>query len=103
MENLNAIIFRIKQSWGLSFGFLLTLYFVFYAFNGTHSVKDLPRLDEQKAQLISIKSYTFAQREKLSQKVSQLHSNKIDPDLLEENVRQKLGYVHPDEVVIYTK
>lgn len=40
------------------------------------------------------------EREELEEKVQALRPESINRDLLDQQVRQKLGYTHPDDVVI---
>ena len=43
------------------------------------------------------------ERTDLEARIALLRESSIDPDLLEEQVRKRLGFAHPDEVVVFLK
>ena len=44
-----------------------------------------------------------SQRFDLETRIALLKESSIDPDMLEEQVRKRLGFAHPDEVVVFLK
>ena len=78
----------------------LVFYFGYFAVFGKHGLTNLMHLEEEvalkKAELDRIK----IERAALEHRVSLLRPQSVDPDLLEEQARAKLGLTEPDEVVI---
>ncbi len=81
----------------------LMAYFVFHAFQGENSLPALKRLQVQEVSLLAEARLVRAERNELEKRIALLDESSIDPDMLEEQVRQRLGFAHPDEVVIYLK
>ncbi|MCO5088911.1 MAG: septum formation initiator family protein, partial [Methylobacteriaceae bacterium] len=77
-------------------------YFAFHAFTGNHGIKARETLDQQFAALSAELKVVKAERQKWQQRVSLLRSDKLDPDLLDEEARTLLDYVDPRDVVIMT-
>ena len=75
-------------------------YFAFHAFQGDNSLAALKRLEAQEQELAVLASSVRADREVLERRTAMLSNVSIDPDMLEEQVRRRLGFTHPDEVVI---
>ena len=78
----------------------LVAYFVYHAFNGDNGINALHALQEQERELSLIAADIAAEKEYLASKTQALTRSSVDPDLLEEQVREKLGFTHPDEVII---
>jgi len=78
----------------------LAAYFGYYLIYGNHGVINLTRvqhdIEVKQAELDHIRS----QREALEHRVSLLRPESVDPDLLEEQARSRLGLTERDEVVI---
>ena len=78
----------------------LAAYFGYYLVYGNHGVLNLARVQQQielkQAQLDRVRS----QREALEHRVSLLRPESVDPDMLEEQARSRLGLTERDEVVI---
>ena len=78
----------------------LAAYFGYYLFYGNHGVVSLVRVQQEielkQAQLEQIRT----ERRALEHRVSLLRPESVDPDLLEEQARSRLGLTERDEVVI---
>jgi cell division protein FtsB len=78
----------------------LAAYFGYYLIYGNHGVLNLARVQQQielkQTQLDRVRS----QREALEHRVSLLRPESVDPDMLEEQARSRLGLTERDEVVI---
>src|SRR5689334_12085138 len=78
----------------------LAAYFGYYLIYGNHGVLNLARVQQQievkQAQLDHVRT----QREALEHRVSLLRPESVDPDMLEEQARSRLGLTERDEVVI---
>lgn len=102
IENIKHRLARIWLSWA-SFawvGVLVVAYFAFHAFQGENSISALKELQAQEAELTLVVMALREDRSSLERAVAMLDPESLDPDMLEEQVRDKLGFVHTDEVVI---
>lgn len=90
-----------QRGWGLTIGALLSAYFAAQAFQGEHSIPNLKELNEQERFLQELHASTALKREKLEARVAAFRADNLDPDMLEEQARDKLGYAHPDEIIIF--
>ena len=99
-QNIQA---RLGQIWGVALFLSLMAYFVFHAFQGEHSLPALKRLQQQEVALMAEAELVRYERQDLEKRISLLRETSIDPDMLEELVRKRLGFAHPDEVIIFTK
>ncbi len=88
---------------GLAFPLIvmsLVLYFGYFAIYGNHGLANWIRLqheiDLKQAELDQIRT----ERTALEHRVRLLRPESVDPDLLEEQARARLGLSEPDEVVI---
>ena len=78
-------------------------YFVFHAFRGEFSLPALKLLQQQEVTLIAEAELVRHERSDLESRIALLKESSIDPDMLEEQVRKRLGFAHPDEVVVFLK
>lgn len=75
-------------------------YFIYHSIQGERGLLAWFKLQERFHMVESqLRGVTFA-REELEEKVQALRPESINRDLLDQQVRQKLGYTHPDDVVI---
>jgi cell division protein FtsB len=88
---------------GLSFPLVVTalvLYFGYFAVYGKHGLVNWIRLNHEielkQAELDAVRE----DRQALEHRVRLLRPESVDPDLLEEQARARLGLSEPDEVVI---
>ena len=100
MKGFRNISNKVRQSALTAFWLLLAVYFAFHAFQGENSLAALKSLKVQEVQLTSVADRVADERETLERRVSLLDKASLDPDMLEEQVRKKLGFTHPDEVVL---
>ena len=81
-------------------GIALTGYFAYHLVEGDRGFKAWLRLNSEirtaNANLESVR----AQRAALDLRVSNLRSEHVDPDLLDERIRATLNLVSPDDIVI---
>lgn len=89
------------MGWGFPlFVMSLVVYFGYYAVYANHGLVNLMKLQNavevKKAELERIRG----ERLVLERRVSLLRPQSVDPDLLEEQARSRLGLSAPDEVVI---
>ncbi|WP_020398924.1 FtsB family cell division protein [Kordiimonas gwangyangensis] len=76
-------------------------YFAFHAFQGDNSLAALKRLEVQQQELSALAEDVAAERAALEARTAKLANRTIDPDMLEEQVRLRLGFTHPDEVIVF--
>ena len=88
---------------GLAFPLIviaLVVYFGYFAIYGTHGLLNWVRLqheiETQRTEFAAIQT----ERAALEHRVKLLRPESVDPDLLEEQARARLGLSEPDEVVI---
>ena len=78
----------------------LVIYFGYFAIYGNHGLVNWVRLQRE----IDVKhaelDHVRAERSALEHRVRLLRPESVDPDLLEEQARARLGLSEPDEVVI---
>lgn len=81
---------------------LVLLYFSYHAIQGERGllgwIKIIKKYQVAEKKLTDL----LAEKEALEKKIL-LMGDQIDPDLLEQQVRLLLGYIHPDEVMIRLK
>ena len=92
-----------RSTRGLGFPLIvaaLVLYFGYFAIYGNHGLVSWIRLNHE----IELKEADLArirgERQALEHRVRLLRPESVDPDLLEEQARARLGLSEPDEVVI---
>ncbi len=79
----------------------IAFYFAFHAFQGENSLSALKSLTKQQTTLELEAKRVASERQILEVRIAQLSAQNIDPDMLEEQVRKKLGFIHKDEVVLF--
>jgi cell division protein FtsB len=75
-------------------------YFTYHLIQGNHGLRAYWRLGDDLKQAQAKYNDLKEKHDDLQQRVSLLRPGSICPDLLEEQVRKNLGYVHPKEIVI---
>lgn len=76
-------------------------YFGHHALFDDHGLRRLVSLREELSDRQALLEGERAKRSALEAKVNALHSQKIDPDLLDERARETLGLARPDEIIIF--
>jgi cell division protein FtsB len=100
MSGVANISRSVGQSWLTIVCLLLVAYFAAHAFRGDTSLSALNGLRAQQIELESQSTAIAAQRLALEGLVSKMGGDTLDPDLLEEMARKRLGFTHPDEIII---
>lgn len=77
-------------------------YFSYHVVHGERGVLAWSELERQVAEAEAELGQIRSQREVLEHRVSLLHNDNLDADLLDEVVRSNLGYGRRDEIVIRT-
>jgi cell division protein FtsB len=75
-------------------------YFGFWAFHGHYGVWAKARLESEAQDLRVELAGVKEQRLELEHRVTLLRSESIDPDLLDEQARQALNLLRPNEIVL---
>lgn len=75
-------------------------YFGFWAFHGHYGVWAKARLESEAQELKTELADLKEQRAALEHRVELLRSESIDPDLLDEQARQALNLLRPNEIVL---
>lgn len=76
------------------------VYFGYHAIYGSRGLVAYAGLSQEVARAEQVLKLTEAERERLQKRVKLLHPDGLDPDMLDERIRETLGLVHPDEVVV---
>jgi cell division protein FtsB len=101
MRKFTEISARMKRSMMTGVWLFVAFYFAFHAFQGENSLSALKSLTIQQVELENDARRVAAERKLLEARIAQLSAENIDPDMLEEQVRKKLGFIHEDEVVLF--
>jgi len=78
-------------------------YLLWHAIHGQRSYSEAARIAARIATLTAERDEVRAQRVALDRRVALLRPESIDPDMLEELARTKLGFVHPNDIIVYIK
>jgi len=78
----------------------LVAYFGYFAVYGNHGLINWMRLQHEIEVKQAEVDHVRAEREALEHRVRLLRPESVDPDLLEEQARARLGLSGPDEVII---
>jgi cell division protein FtsB len=91
----------LKRNWVLVLSLLLLFYFGFHALHGQRGLLAWVDVNRELQEARAALDVAKAENARLSRLVEGLQPDRLDPDLLEEELR-RLGYVSPGEVVILT-
>jgi cell division protein FtsB len=78
-------------------------YFGINAYTGKYGLKARQNLDQQIADLVRDLDAAKAERMRWENRVALLHTDQIDPDMLDERARTLLNYADPRDVVVLVK
>jgi len=78
----------------------LAAYFGYYLIYGNHGVLNLARVQQEIEVKQAELDHVRLQRQAIEHRVSLLRPESVDPDMLEEQARARLGLTDRDEVVI---
>ena len=90
----------VKRSFWSFLGFLLFAYFTLHLVQGERGYNALKNLRAEQNKLTEEHAVLDADRQKIQHRVELLRPPAIDEDMLDEQIRVKLGYLHPDEHVL---
>ena len=94
MLKIKHILFHVLSS-------SIIAYIICTSIFGTHGILQLLHLIDSKHTKITTLSLLEDKKQSLLNKVTGLKDNTLDLDLLDERVRESLGYAEDDETVIY--
>ncbi len=75
-------------------------YFAYHAYSGDHGLRAKRTYEQDAAQLEAELAKLKATRRAIENKVSLLDAQRLDPDLLDEQGRRQLDFVHAKDVVL---
>lgn len=78
----------------------LIAYFAYNAYTGDHGLMAQRNYEAEAAQLETELATLKAQRVALENKVSLLAATRLDPDMLDEEGRRQLNFIHPKDLVL---
>src|ERR1700733_14997553 len=81
-------------------GAALTSYFVYHTIEGDRGLRAWRDISQQLRVANDALATVDAERDALAHKVAGLDPNHVDPDLLDQQIRQNLDLVAPNEIVI---
>lgn len=93
---------RFGQAIAPILGSVLVVYFSFHMVQGNHGLIAYINLQAKVDQAEARYAEVHAQRVGLERRVALLRPDNLDPDMLDEQARRVLDFVHPDEIVILT-
>ena len=91
---------RARYIIGPVLGFFAVGYFAFHAIRGERGVIALRQLSHQVESADLKYSKIKSQRMELEHRVSLLHPDSLDPDMLDERARVMLNYGHKNDIII---
>lgn len=101
MDETATAMPRSNRGLGITLVILaLVVYFGYFAIYGKHGLVNWLRLEQEIASKQTELDRTRAERAALEHRVRLLRPESVDPDLLEEQARARLGLTQGDEVVI---
>lgn len=80
--------------------FCALVYFGYHALEGRHGLLALRAYEQAIPDLESDAQRLAERRARLTKHIALLDPHHVDPDLLEELARARLGFVHPDDVIV---
>ena len=92
---------RARRRWSARcLGILLTGYFAYHLVEGDRGLRAWMRVDRRSCARQGQLAAVSAKRAALEHRVAHMRPDQVDPDLLDEQVRETLDLVAPDEIVI---
>lgn len=76
------------------------LYFVYHIIQGERGLLSWRQLNQKIEQAETRLKETLSEQEMLERRVRLMRPESLDPDMLEEQVREKLNFARKDEIVI---
>lgn len=87
----------LKRSFWSFLGFLLFSYFTLHLVQGERGYNALKNLRAEQSAAAAEYAVLDAEKKKIRHRVELLRPPAVDEDMLDEQIRAKLGYLHPDE------
>lgn len=81
---------------------MLLAYFAWHAWHGTRSHAYVRELQSSLANMKSVETNLSAQKEHMLRQVGSMRPESVDPDMLEELARDKLGWAAANELIVKT-
>ena len=81
-------------------GLALTSYFVYHTIEGDRGLRAWRDINQQLHAARDQLATVDTEREAMEHKVNGLNPNHVDPDLLDQQIRQQLDLVSPGEVIL---
>ncbi len=75
-------------------------YFAYHAYTGDHGLVAKRSYEQELKQLEAELGDLQAQRSSIEHKVSLLAASRLDPDMLDEQGRRLLNFIHPNDIVL---
>ncbi|WND02337.1 septum formation initiator family protein [Temperatibacter marinus] len=100
MEQLRNIKFHLGRVWLIGLALVCVTWLSLEAFQAENGLPALDKLEAQQARYQQQLDTINTHKQRLKRQVALMDEKRVDPDLLEEQVRQKLGFVAVDEVVV---
>lgn len=92
---------RLRHALAPALGACAVAYFGYHAIQGDRGLITYLRYSQYIETLRQELEKVSAERQQLEHRVIMMRSTSLDPDLLEERARDVLGFIHPNERVIY--
>lgn len=91
---------HLQKSFWPMVALMALIYFAFYTLYGTRGYYTLKDLEQD----LSAKSTAYEaiqnQRQDLEHQVRLMRPDSVDPDMMTEQIRKNLYYIHPNDIVI---
>jgi cell division protein FtsB len=100
MVMLDEMRRRAPAILGPVLGIAVTAYFIYHAIEGDRGIAAGREIARQLSQAKQGLTAVEGERDALQHKVAGLEPDHVDPDLLDQQVRQNLDLVSPNEIVI---
>jgi len=91
---------RLRRAVPPALFIFLMAYFFYHAVQGEYGLLALKEIDARAEKLAERAAELRAERRALEARVALLRPDKLDPDMLDEQARRRLGFVRPGEIVI---
>ena len=100
MNKSLALKNKLYLFFSLLISFFIFLYLFYFLINGERGIISYYKIKNQNTQNHSLLSELQKKDSFLTDRIERLQTNTIDLDFLDEKIRQKMGYVSENEVLI---
>jgi cell division protein FtsB len=91
---------RVRALTGPVLGIVLTGYFGYHLVEGDRGLRAWVQLSQELRQANEQLAAASEKRAELQRRVAHMRADKVDPDLLDSQIRKTLDVLRPDEIVI---